>query len=76
MSNSWARSQARLVYAEAFQAAHETSDFQIQKIPRSANGAAHYLAAYRVLSSGVMHFCAPACVLKQVRLDCNTDYPP
>jgi hypothetical protein len=40
-----------------------------------ANAVAHSLAAYSrsVESSGVLNYSAPACVLKQIVLDCNYD---
>jgi hypothetical protein len=71
----WGRSQASLVYAEASAAAQEISNFKVLKVPRSANAVAHSLAAYSrsVESSGVLNYSAPACVLKQIVLDCNYD---
>jgi hypothetical protein len=76
-SRTWGRSHAGMVYAEIQQAVQTIQDLQVQKIPRSANGAAHTMAAYsrRTLSSGVMYSSAPACVLGVVEIDCNLDIP-
>ena len=73
--NSWGRSQASLVYAEASAAAQGIHSFKIQKVHRTANSAAHSLAAFsrRTETSGVMQFSAPVCVLNQLKSDCNYD---
>ena len=74
-SNSSGRSQASLVHAEAAQVIKNLIRFKVQHVPRSANCSAHTLAAYssNSLCNGVLHFDAPACVLKQVMRDCKSD---
>lgn len=67
------RSQAGIVINEAKHAALSFQNLKIEFIPRSANGAAHRLAAFSRSTgcNGVLYGSVPECVLDQVLSDCN-----
>ncbi|KAK1629097.1 hypothetical protein QYE76_003412 [Lolium multiflorum] len=71
-NKNW-RSQAGIVINEAKQAALSFQNLKIEFIPRTANSAAHLLAAFSRSTScnGLLYGSVPECILDQVLSDCN-----
>jgi ribonuclease HI len=69
------RSQARFAFIEARQIGQDLPYLKIKKISRTANRAAHLLAAYSRSNkcNGELFNSAPVCILEQASLDCNSD---